>query len=52
MAAATIELLEDSAKRAAMGAAGRARAIQSFSHEASANRLLEVYREAIIGRDA
>ncbi len=50
MADATIELLEDSAKRATMGAAGRARAIQSFSHEASARGVLAVYGEAIARR--
>jgi glycosyltransferase involved in cell wall biosynthesis len=50
MARATVELLTDRDKRAAMGAAGRARAERDYSHEASARALTSVYREAIRAR--
>ncbi len=44
LAAALTELLEDPARAAAMGAAGRRRAIDAFGWDAIAERTVEVYR--------
>ncbi|HET8768692.1 MAG TPA: glycogen synthase [Pedococcus sp.] len=46
-AAALTELLADPDRAAAMGRAGRARAIEAFSWTAIARRTLEVYREVL-----
>ncbi|MDP3278740.1 MAG: glycosyltransferase family 4 protein [Deltaproteobacteria bacterium] len=47
MADAVVTLLLDSSKRYAMGQAGRLRARTTYSHEASASRLLELYNEVL-----
>jgi starch synthase len=47
LAAAVTSLLEDPARAAAMGAAGRARAVAEFSWDAIALRTLEVYRSVL-----
>jgi starch synthase len=47
LAAAVTSLLEDPARAASMGAAGRARAIAEFSWDAIAARTVEVYRSVL-----
>jgi len=47
LAAAMNELLGDPGRRAAMGAAGRRRAVERFSWASIAERTLEVYRQLI-----
>ncbi|GAC1441038.1 MAG: glycogen synthase [Mycobacteriales bacterium] len=47
LARATAELLEDPKRAAAMGAAGRERAVTSFDWTAIAARTVEVYRSAL-----
>jgi glycosyltransferase involved in cell wall biosynthesis len=47
LAKAIIDLLKDPARRAAMGAAGRARVVAHFSVERMVERTLNVYREQI-----
>jgi hypothetical protein len=42
-------LLDDPARRAAIGAAGRQRVREEFSAELMARRTLEVYREVVSG---
>jgi rhamnosyl/mannosyltransferase len=49
LAAALNALLDDPARRAAMGAAGRQRVREEFSAELMARRTLEVYREVVSG---
>ncbi len=49
LAAALNALLDDPARRAAMGAAGRQRVREEFSAELMARRTLEVYREIALG---
>jgi len=49
LAAALNALLDDPARRAAMGAAGRQRVREEFSAELMARRTLEVYREIAPG---
>ena len=49
LAAALNALLDDPARRAAMGAAGRQRVREEFSAELMARRTLEVYREIVAG---
>lgn len=46
-AAALVEVVSDPARAAEMGRAGRARAIESFSWAAIAERTVEVYRSAL-----
>ena len=50
MAASVIRLIEDKALAAKLGAAGRARAIEHFSHEASAKRLTDLYSSVLAAR--
>jgi glycosyltransferase involved in cell wall biosynthesis len=52
LAAALSALLDDPARRAAMGAAARQRVREEFSAELMAQRTLEVYREIVAGRAA
>jgi starch synthase len=47
LAAAVNTVVADSARAAAMGAAGRARAVQDFAWSAIAGQVLEVYAQAI-----
>ena len=49
IAARTAELLADPARAAALGAAGRARAVAEFGWDAIAARTLEVYEAALRG---
>jgi rhamnosyl/mannosyltransferase len=49
LAAALSALLDDPARRAAMGAAARQRVREEFSAELMARRTLEVYREVVAG---
>ena len=49
LAAALNALLDDPARRAAMGAAARRRVREEFSAELMARRTLEVYREVVAG---
>ncbi len=49
LAAALNALLDDPARRAAMGAAARQRVREEFSAELMARRTLEVYREVVAG---
>jgi len=49
LAAALNALLDDPARRVAMGAAGRRRVREEFSAELMARRTLEVYREVVAG---
>jgi glycosyltransferase involved in cell wall biosynthesis len=49
LAAALNALLDDPARRAAMGAAGRQRVREEFNAELMARRTLEVYREVVSG---
>jgi starch synthase len=49
LAAAITQLLEDPARAAAMGEAGRRRAVDHFSWEAIAERTVEVYRSVRAG---
>ncbi len=49
LAAALNALLDDRARRAAMGAAGRHRVREEYSAELMARRTLEVYREVVSG---
>jgi len=50
LAAAVNALIADPARRAAMGAAGRRRAVEHFSWSSIADRTLAVYREVTIDR--
>jgi glycosyltransferase EpsF len=52
MADAVVELLLDRSRREALGHAGRERAEREYSHAASAQKMMTVYREALSGRDA
>ena len=47
LAGAIGTLLDDPARRAAMGTAGRARVLEKFTWERTAERMVEVYRQAI-----
>jgi glycosyltransferase involved in cell wall biosynthesis len=47
MATAVIELLRDPARRAALGAAGRARVVEDFSWERSAAAIERLWSEAV-----
>jgi glycosyltransferase EpsF len=50
MARATVQFLQDPALRARFGAAGRDRAERQFSHAASAQKLLALYRDVLARR--
>jgi glycogen synthase len=52
LAVAISALMADPAQRAAMGAAGRRRAVEEFSWSAMANRTIEVYEAAVAQRQA
>jgi starch synthase len=47
LAEAVSSLLTDTSRAAAMGAAGRARAVSDFSWDAIAERTVEVYRSVL-----
>lgn len=47
LVATTLSLVADPERRSALGAAARRRAVESFSLEAMANRVVRVYREVI-----
>ena len=49
LADAIVELATDRARAAAMGAAGRARALEEFSQERCTDRIEELYRAALAG---
>lgn len=49
LAVAIVELLDDRARRAEMGAAGRQRVLEMFTWERSAEATADVYREVIAG---
>ena len=51
LAQAIVALLGDAARRAAMGAAGRARVVDDFSVETMVAKTLDVYRNRVQGRD-
>jgi glycosyltransferase involved in cell wall biosynthesis len=52
LASAIATLLEDPARRAALGAAGRRRVLEHFTWKRAAERTADVYREAIEARRA
>jgi glycosyltransferase involved in cell wall biosynthesis len=52
LASAIAELLEQPARRAAMGRAGRARVLEHFTWRRAAERTVDVYREAIAARSS
>jgi alpha-maltose-1-phosphate synthase len=52
LARAINELLSDPARAAAMGQAGRRRAVKQFSWDAVAARTLEIYRSVLGSREA